>query len=236
MKIQRRKVLKNISLEGLGDKMKSRFHEELEEIKKEVLAMGDLARRMLKNSIIALVKQDNELADEVLSHKEEIMDMDDKIEHRCLQAISMYQPMAKDMRIIGTCLKLITYLARIGRYGKDIANVAKDLAGEPHVARLVSIPHMCELVEKMISDALTAFEKEDVSLLENFEERDDDVDALRYSVFRECLSYMMEDPKKITRCMHYVMIARYLERCADHACKMAEKITYTVTGERVEIK
>jgi phosphate transport system protein len=220
----------------LEEKMKSRFHEELEEIKREVLAMGNLAREMLKNSVTALVKRDNELADEVLSHKGEIMDMDDKIEQRCLQAISMYQPMAKDMRVIGTCLKLITYLARIGRYGKDIANVAKELSGKPHLAKLVSIPYMAKLADSMISDALIAFEKEDISLLENFVERDDDIDALRYSIFRECLSYMVEDPKKITRCTHYVMIARYLERCADHACKMAEKITYTVTGERVEIK
>ena len=218
------------------DKMKSRFHWELKEIKKDVLKMGDIARGMLENSIAALVKQDNELADEVLSHKEEIMDMDDRIEHRCLQAIAMYQPMAKDMRVIGACLKLITYLTRIGRYGKDIATVAKELSGEPHLVKLVNIPHMAELVDGMISDVLTTFEKKDISLLENFGGRDDDIDAIRYSIFRECLTYMMEDSKNIQRCMHYIMIARYLERCADHACKMAEKITYMITGEMVEIK
>ena len=217
-------------------KIKSRFHDELKEIKKDTLKMGHLARTMLKDSVTALMKQNNELADEVLSHKEELIRMDEEIEHRCLLAISMYQPVAKDMRVIGACLKSITYLARIGRYGKDIANVAKELSEKPHIAKLVSIPHMAGLVDSMISDGLTAFEKKDISLLENFEERDDDIDALRYAIFRECLTYMMEDNKNIGRCMHYIIIARYLERCADHACKMAEKITYAITGERTEIR
>jgi len=88
----------------------------------------------------------------------------------------------------------------------------------------------------MIQDALRAFENETVIDTEDFVSRDDELDSLRYSIFRECLTYMMEDPQKITRCSHYIMIARYLERCGDHACKMAEKIYYMVTGERKEIK
>jgi len=92
------------------------------------------------------------------------------------------------------------------------------------------------MVCSMIEDALKAFENEDVSLIRDFEERDSEIDALRYSIFRECITYMMEDAKNITRCMHYAMVARYLERCADHACKMAEKINYMVTGERKEIR
>ena len=111
-----------------------------------------------------------------------------------------------------------------------------ELADEPNVSKIVSIPHMGERVVKMIDDAITAFKTEDLSLLDGLSERDDEIDAMRYSVFRECLTYMMEDQRKITRCAHYIMIARYLERCADHACKMAEKINYLVTGERIEIK
>lgn len=88
----------------------------------------------------------------------------------------------------------------------------------------------------MIEDALKSFETENLELIKDFHERDDNIDALRYSIFRECITYMMEDAKNITRCMHYVMIARYLERCADHACKMAEKIYYMIAGERREIK
>ncbi len=216
--------------------MVKKFHEELEKTKRYVIEMGELAKEMLYKSIEALKKQDTELADWVISKKGEIASMDEKIEDEALRLISLYQPMAKDMRTIACILKMITYLARIGRYGKDIANVAKELSNKPHIAKLVEIPYMAEMVCGMINDALESFEKEDLSPLKDFDERDDEVDALRYSIFRECLTYMMEDPRNITRCMHYVMVARYLERCADHACKMAEKIHYMVTGKRIEIK
>jgi phosphate transport system protein len=212
------------------------FRDEMKRIKQDVIEMGELAKNMLKESIVALKNQDTELADKVYANKEKLMRMDDEIEHRCLQAISMYQPMAKDMRVVGASLKLITYLTRIGRYGKDIAKFAKEISDKPHIAKLVSIPHMSKIVENMINKALTSYKNEQPIDIKSFIEQDDDVDALRVSIFREALTYMMEDSKKIERCMYYVMIARYLERCADHACKMAEKIHYMVTGERIEIK
>ena len=216
--------------------MVEKFHAELKALKKEVLEMGELAKDMLQKSVESLKNQDTELADWVLSKKREIMDMDDDIEQRALTLLTLYQPMAKDMRTIACILKMITYLTRIGRYGKDIANVAKELSTQPHIAKLVSIPYMCNIVCGMIEDALKAFETEDLSLIQDFAERDDNLDTLRYSIFRESLTYMMEDPKNITRCAHYIMIARYLERCGDHACKIAEKIHFMVTGERIEIK
>ncbi|MGF3585462.1 MAG: phosphate signaling complex PhoU family protein, partial [Thermoplasmatota archaeon] len=101
--------------------------------------------------------------------------------------------------------------------------------------KLVSIPHMAEIVNGMINDVLYAFETGDISKFNDFIDREKTVDELRYSIFRECLSYMMEDPRVITRCTYYIMVARYLERCGDHACKIAEKIVYMVTGQRVEI-
>jgi phosphate transport system protein len=143
--------------------------------------------------------------------------------------------MAVDLREIACILKMITYLTRIGRYGKDIARLITDFEEKGHVKKLVSIPHMADLVISMIDDALYAFETKDISRFKDFVEREQTVDELRYSIFRECLSYMLEDPKVITRCMHYTMVSRYLERCGDHACKMSEKIYYMVTGERVEI-
>ena len=216
--------------------MRSKFDEQLKKIKDDVVEMGELAQGMLKNSIVSLKNQDIKLADKVYADKEKLMKMDDAIEHRCLQTISMYQPMAKDMRIIGASLKMITYLTRIGRYGKDIAKFVKELADKTHIAKLVSIPHMGEIVDSMISDALIAYRTEQSVDIRSFVDRDDDVDSLRDSIFREALTYMMEDNKNIKRCMYYVMIARYLERCADHACKISEKVNYMVTGKRVEIK
>ena len=216
--------------------MGSKLNEQIKKIKDDVIEMGELANDMLKNSVIALKNQDLKLANKVYSNKNRLMKMDDDIEHRCLLAISMYQPMAKDMRVLGASLKLITYLTRIGRYGKDIAKVVKEIADKPHVAKLVNIPHMSNIVHNMINDALLSYKTGKKLDVQSFIDRDDDVDALRISIFREAITYMMEDNKTIERCMNYAMIARYLERCADHACKMAEKIHYMNTGERIEIK
>ena len=216
--------------------MVEKFHEELKKLKKEVVEMGNLAKEMLSNAVEALKDRNKEAASQVIEKKKKIADMDERIEQDALRLIALYQPMARDMRKIACVLKMITYLTRVGRYGKDIAKVAIELADQPHIARLVEIPHMADMVCSMIEDALKAFENEDVSLIKDFEERDSEIDALRYSIFRECITYMMEDAKNITRCMHYAMVARYLERCADHACKMAEKINYMVTGERKEIR
>ena len=216
--------------------MVEKFHEELKKLKKEVVEMGNLAKEMLSNAVEALKDRNKEVASQVIEKKKKIADMDERIEQDALRLIALYQPMARDMRKIACVLKMITYLTRVGRYGKDIAKVAIELADQPHIARLVEIPHMADMVCGMIEDALEAFENEDVFLIRDFEERDSEIDALRYSIFRECITYMMEDAKNITRCMHYAMVARYLERCADHACKMAEKINYMVTGERKEIR
>lgn len=216
--------------------MRSKFDKELNEIKNLVIEMGELSKEMLNNSIVALKNQDVKQAKKIYIQKDELMKMDENIEHRCLQAISMYQPMAKDMRILGASLKIITYQTRIGRYGKDIAKMVEELSDKPHIAKLVSIPHMNEIVYEMITDALNAYKSDKSVDIKSFADRDDDVDALRESIFREVLSYMMEDNKKIKRGMYYVMIARYLERCADHACKIAEKVNYMITGKRIEIK
>ncbi len=216
--------------------MREKFHRELEELKGEVEKMANLSAGMLQDSVIALKERNAGLAEEVISKKNKLAEMDNSIEERALELIALYQPVAKNMRTIGSILKIITYLTRIGRYGKDIANIVKKFANEPNIAKLVEIPYMAEVVNKMINDALKAFRTEDISLIQDFSEIDDSIDSLCYSIFRECITYMMENQKNITRCMYYILIARYLERCADHACKIAEKVHYMVTGERIEIK
>jgi len=212
-----------------------KFLNELEELKEDVSKMGELAVQMLCGSMDALKDRDDDKAEWVLSKKSEITDMDSEIEKRAFRLTMLYQPMAKDMRTLACILKMITYLQRIGRYAKDIANIEKELGDKPHIAKLVHLPREAQMVCKMIEDSLEAFRTENLSLIEDLNERDSEVDALRYSIFRECLTYMMEDPKNITRCTHYVMIARYLERCGDHACKIAEKVHFMATGERIEI-
>ena len=216
--------------------MVEKFHVELEQLKQNVLQMGELATSMLSNSVDALKNLDVEKAEWVNSKKKELAKWNVDLEEEALQLIALYQPMARDMRTIACCLKMIVDLNRIGRYGKDIANVAKEIAPGPHIKKIISIPHMNELVQGMIHDAFNAFKTCDISLIKGFTERDNDIDSLRYSIFRECVSYMMENPGNITICTHYIMVARYLERCGDHACDMAAEIYYMVTGERIELK
>jgi phosphate transport system protein len=215
--------------------MAEKFHTELKSLKKDTVAMAVLGRSMLRNAVDALIRQDKELAASVVARKDEIHKLEVRIEEHCYQLIALNQPMAKDMRVIACTLKVITASTRIGRYGKVIANIVKEISDKPHIANLMSIPHMADLVIDMIDDSVKAYELEDLSLIEDFSARDDTIDALRHSIFREGITYMMEDPKNISRCTHYIMVARYLERCADHSCKIAENVHYMQTGERIEI-
>jgi phosphate transport system protein len=216
--------------------MSDRFHTELERMKDNSLGMGYLAEDMLRKSVLALETRDTDLVEWVRSQKKDLSNQNDRIEEEIYSIIALYQPVAKDMRTVACSLRMISAAERIGRYGKDIANIVAAIADQPPIGRLVGIPHMADLVLDMIEDALKAYEKEDLTLIQDHSQRDDVIDALRHSIFRECITYMLEDPKTITRCTNYVMIARYLERCGDHSCKMAEKIHYLVTGERVDIK
>jgi len=215
--------------------MAEKFHTEVKTLKKDTVAMAHLGRSMLRDAVDALIRQDKELAATVVGKKEQLHVMEVKLEEHCYQLIALNQPMAKDMRVIACTLKVITAAMRIGRYGKVIANIVKDISDKPHIANLMSIPHMAELVIDMIDDSVKAYEMDSIALIADFSARDDTIDALRHSIFREGVTYMLEDPKNISRCTHYIMVARYLERCADHACKIAENVHYMNTGERIEI-
>lgn len=216
---------------------KSELHREIIKLKQEVLDMGKLALNMLEGSIISLNAHDFELAKDIIHEKHKIRDYDANIEERTLKLIALYQPMAIDLRRLACILKTITYLTRIGRYGKDIAGVVhRNLSERKNYRTLVNLQHIFEHVKDMITLALEAFDKGDISYIKDFGERDDEVDKLRWAIFRECITYMMEDTKCITPCAHFIMFARYIERCGDHACKIAEKVHYMVTGEHVEIK
>lgn len=216
--------------------MREVFHQELSGLKGEVLEMARLARGMLDEGVQSLVGLDKELAKSVLSRKDQLADMDDDIEAHALQIAHRQQPMAKDLRAIAAALKLITYINRLGRYGKDIAQITAEWGDEPHVDKLVQIPHMADVLFRMLDATLEAYRTEKGQDLDAFQDWEDTLDAARYAVFRECLSYMTESPAYIERGSHYMMIARYLERCGDNVCKMAEKTHYMVTGERVTIK
>lgn len=216
--------------------MAEKFHIELQGLRRETLEMAHLGRDMLQSAVDALIRQDPDLAESVITRKEDIRQMEVRLEEHCYHLIALNQPMAKDMRFIACTLKVINASLRIGRYGKTIAKIVKEISDNPPIANLMSIPHMADLVIEMVDDAIAAYESDNLNLVEGFSARDDTVDALRHSIFRQGITYMMEDPKNISRCTHYIMVARYLERCADHACKIAENVHYLETGERIEIK
>ncbi len=199
--------------------------------------MVRLAGAMLTDGVRALDQLDGHLADQVIARRDELAGFDEEIESRALGLLTLQSPVAGDLRRIGAILKLITYLNRIGRYGYDIARVAKAWPeGESHVARMVNLRSMGERVEAMLKLVQTSFETRSAPDTETLMGLEDDVDAQRYSVWRECLTYMAEDSHNIERCAHYMMVARYLERCGDNAVKMAEKLHYAATGERILLK
>lgn len=216
--------------------MTEKFHEELKDLQREFCEYGILSTSMLKDAFEALKSGDVDLAADVNARKKILSARSDYFDEQLLTLIALQQPMAQDLRAITCTLRMNTAFYRIGRYGKDIAILVPDFAASGHLGRMLNLPYMADLVFSMIDDTLEAYRLGTVSPLSDFSERDDRVDDLRYSVFREGITYMMEDPRNIGRCMDYVMIARYLERCGDHCCSMAEKIHYMVTGEKVEIR
>jgi phosphate transport system protein len=216
--------------------MVEKFHAELEMMKEHALEMGALSRGMLQMAVRALQKGDPDLAGWVLNRRDDLTRWDDSIEEDALRLMALYQPMAKDLRTIACTLKMITYLTRIGIYGKDIAVVVDKVSEMAPVPGLFSIPDMTGVVCGMVDSGLEAYAKESITPIKDIGRRDDEVDALFFSALQGCIAAMTEDPLKIPVCTNYVLVARYLERCGDHACKMAEKVHYMVTGERITIE
>ena len=216
--------------------MREKFVEELEQLKSDVVKMAKLSKEMLNESTDALKKSDIVIAEKVIQQRKDIRDFDYKIEDDALRLIALYQPVARDLRFIIATLKMNTYLKRIGIYSKDISKDIKEISLNKEFPRLNSVCVMADIVLEMLDDAIKAFETEDLKIIDTLWKRDDDVDHLFHTILRECISYMVENPKTISYYTHYMLIARYLERCGDHICKISEKIHYMVTGERISIK
>ncbi|HNZ87033.1 MAG TPA: phosphate signaling complex protein PhoU [Methanofastidiosum sp.] len=216
--------------------MREKFVEELEQLKSDVVKMAKLSKEMLNESTDALKKSDIVIAEKVIQQRKDIRDFDYKIEDDALRLIALYQPVARDLRFIIATLKMNTYLTRIGIYSKDISKDIKEISLNKEFPRLNSVCVMADIVLEMLDDAIKAFETEDLKIIDTLWKRDDDVDHLFHTILRECISYMVENPKTISYYTHYMLIARYLERCGDHICKISEKIHYMVTGERISIK
>lgn len=206
---------------------------ELEELDDLVSVMAKKTSEAIELAVQSFEKLDTGLADQVEAIDKELYELNIEIEKRCLEVIALQSPVAKDLRAIGTYLKVITDFDRIGRYAKDIAEVTWHCSDMSHFKPLVSIPHMAKMAEEMVDLSVKAFLERDVGPTNQVFELEDRVDSLYDEIFREVITYMMEDSKKITPGINYMLVARYLERIGDHACNISERVIYMVTGERV---
>ena len=212
--------------------MERSFHKDIDELTERVLEMAALSRKSVHDGVEAFAALDADAARKVIEMNQQINRLDVAIEARALDLIALHQPMAKDIRTLGACLKIITYLDRIGRYGYDIAKATLALQGKPHVKKLVGIPIMRDKALALLDRSVAAFRERDATKARTVQPADDEVDALYDQIFRECLTYMIEDPRQITQCTQYILVARHLERVGDNSGKIAEKTIYMVTGER----
>jgi len=208
--------------------MKTHFQQELNELKSELLRMAGLAERAISNAVEALVKRDTPLAKKTIQGDAQINEMEINIDERCLNLLALHQPMAADLRFITSAMRINTELERIGDQAVNIAERVIFLNQEAQLKPYIDIPRMAEITQSMVKDVLDAFVNGDARLARSVCERDDQVDALNDQVFRELLTYMMSDPKTITRAVHLIIVSRCLERIADHATNIAEGVIFMV--------
>lgn len=210
--------------------METHFHQELNKLKENLLKMAGLAERAISNAIAALVQRDSVLAEKTIKEDEKINELELLIDDQCLKLLALHQPMAADLRFITSAMRINTELERIGDQAANIAWRAILLNQEPQLKPYIDIPRMAQISQSMVKDVLDAFVKGDADLARQVCERDDEVDGLNDQVFRELLTYMMADPKTITRAAHLIIVSRCLERIADHATNIAEGVIFMVKG------
>lgn len=209
------------------------FNQELEVLRQEILAMGTRVEEAIGHSVLALTNQDLELAKKVMAGDDDIDNMESAIEDKCMVLIARQQPLARDLRIVGTGLKITTDLERVGDHAFDIAKIAVSIGKKPLIKPLVDIPRMSAMAQKMLKDSLLAYINLDMALAEQVCADDDAVDDLYHQTFRELLTYMMEDPTTIKQATQLLFVSRYLERVADHATNIGEWVIYLATGQRM---
>jgi len=211
------------------------YHKDLHKLKEEVVIMGSLVSKAIGDSVLSLKDRDVGLAQKVIEMDKEIDAMDHKIEADCMRLLALQQPMARDLRLIISVLKMSIDLERMGDLSLEIAVITKITASVPPIKPLVDIPQMSDICQDMLKNIMIAFENKDVEGAKAVAKRDDEIDMLFDQVRRELISYMIEDPKKITSAQHLNFVARYLERIGDHITNLSENVVFMVTGERVEL-
>ena len=212
------------------------YERELQEIRDGLLYLGALTERALERGAQALLERNSVLAREIVREDEQIDRLDVDLEEKCIRLLALRQPAARDLRFITTAIKITGHLERIGDMAANIAEKVIILNELPQIKPYVDLPRMVEISQGMIRKSLDAMVREDISLAKQVREEDTVIDQLNDQVFRELLTFMMEDPRKMQVCLYIMQISKSLERIADHAEGIADMVIYMVTGKSVRHK
>ncbi len=211
------------------------FDRDLEAIQAQIMKMGGLVEAAIMEAAHALEKRDEELAEKVRRGDKAIDDLDELINEETARVLALRQPTAVDLRVVLTVMKISGNLERIGDYAKNMAKRMKILASVPPINdSAASLRRMAREVELMLKDALDSYVHRDAELAIDVIERDREVDQMYNALFREFLTFMMEDARNITPCMHLHFIAKNIERMGDHVTAIGEQVVYLVTGEHYD--
>jgi phosphate transport system protein len=207
------------------------FDLELKELKEKLLYEGGLVEKAINNAIKALLERNSELADKVIDDDPIVNALEVEIDEFCLKLLALRQPAARDLRFITTAIKINYDLERIGDMAVNICERVQELNQEPILKPYIDLPMMAETVQTMLKESLEAFVNEDVATARKVMKDDQMVDQLLDQIFRELLTYMMQDMKTISRATRVLFISKYLERMADHAVNIAELVVFLVEGK-----
>ena len=216
------------------DHIVTAYDNELEAVNGMILRMGGMAEAALENAVNALSRRDVEAAAKVVAADEQIDALEQELNETAVTVLARRQPMANDLRMLVSALKIASDLERIGDYAKNIAKRVQPLVQIPPVAPAHAIPRMASIAQAIIKDTLDSYVAQDADKARAAWLRDAEVDDMHTSLFRELLTYMMEDPRAISPCTHLLFIAKNIERIGDHATNIAELIHYQVTGSHME--
>ncbi len=206
------------------------FDEELMALKEKILKMGALVEAQIANSIKCLVETDLALARQTIENDHLVNAMDVQIDEECIRLLALYQPAARDLRFITTAMKITTDLERMSDLSEDICERAIELSQEPLLKPYIDLPRMAEAAQLMVRETLDAFVNKDSVLARKVCADDAFIDKLTAQIFRELVSYMVEDSTTITRAIRISFISKYIERIGDHATNIAEMVVYLVEG------
>ena len=209
---------------------RNNFEIQLSALKHRVLELGVEVGGAIDEGVQALRTRDRVLAEAIVRHDAEINRTRYEIEESCYTLIATQQPLASDLREIISILLIAIELERLADYGKNLAEIVVRMGNEPLLKPLVDIPRMSELVQEMLSRGMDAFARNDPTAAQQVIDTDDEVDALYVQVFRELMTYVMEDPRTVTRALHLLFAAHNLERAADRVTNIGERVIYAATG------